>query len=217
MAVSDDHPGRSRLLQLPLELRHQIYSYLLHLDTPSTTSAPFPKTRPSAQAIVHPHILLANRQINREATPLLYTDNVFLAHPSLLTSFPRLRPWLPPLREAAVLPKIRRFQVTIRLDCDIPYDADAAAAAFTGLDELTVHVAQWSFMGCADDNLRVLEKVRGVRRVVIFGSTTGFEAYIAWLRDAMMSDAGAYVEEYVPSELPSWSERIHLRNNLITA
>lgn len=217
MGTIGDHPGVSPLLQLPLELRHQIYGYLLHLDNQRTACLPFPKTRPAAHATVHPHILLANRQINREATPLLYADNVFLAHPSLLTSFPRLRPWLPPLRESAVLPRLKRFQLTIRLDCDLPFDADAATAAFTGLEELTVHVVQWSFMGCADDNLRVLEKVRGVRRVVIFGSTTGFEAYIAWLREAMMSDVGGYVEDFVPSELPSWSERLHLRNNLITA
>lgn len=190
---------KTSLLSLPLEIRLQIYALLLSLPPYSKHS--------THQPPVHAAILLANRLINFEATPLLYS-NTFLAHPSLLSSFPRLRPSYAPVREASALRRIRRFHLVLRLDCDVPCSRHAFAAAFTGLDELVVDVVQAVFLGVGCANLRVLEGVRGVHRVTIRGSTTGFEDYIRWLEGVMMSEPGANVDDFEPSG----SERVHHLN-----
>lgn len=73
-------PPLPALLALPLEIRRQIYSHLL-LALPTHPilwpSAPLSKDRPRT---LHPALLLTNRQINYEATRLLYTHNRFSFH-----------------------------------------------------------------------------------------------------------------------------------------
>lgn len=142
---------------------------------------------------VHASLLLTCRLIHAEATPILYSLNTFVAHPSLLASFPRLRPWCSPVREAPALALVRRFHLTLRLDCDLPFTRERAARAFSGADELTVEAVQSMFLGVGCANLRVLEGVRGVRRVRIMGSTTGFEEYVRWLEGCMMTPEGGEV------------------------
>ncbi|KAH0493836.1 hypothetical protein TgHK011_000482 [Trichoderma gracile] len=205
---------RSRLHVPPLELRFQIYAHLLTIPpSPSSSSHSSSSKPPSHAALsatqppspressrVHPAILLANRQINWEATPFLYASNIFIAHPSLLTTFPRLRNWYPPLREAKTLaPRIRRFHVQVRLDLPLPFDREQAREAFSGLEELSVDVVQAMFLGVDCANLAVFEAVRGVKSVRFGGSTTGFEEYLAWLVGAMTSPVGTEVVPYEPA------------------
>ncbi|KAL0779392.1 hypothetical protein CaCOL14_003876 [Colletotrichum acutatum] len=161
-------------LELPCEIRLDIYALLLLIHPPLdkvNTSSP--------QARLHPAILSTNRQIHTEGTPILYGSNIFLAHAKLLASFPRLRPWYPPVRERSVLPRIHRFHVRLRLDCDPAFDAAAATAAFSGVDELVVEVWQAAFQSADHGALRVFEGVRAVKTVRIYGSITGFEDYHA--------------------------------------
>ncbi|PTB62849.1 hypothetical protein BBK36DRAFT_1128368 [Trichoderma citrinoviride] len=201
-------------MSLPLELRFQIYAHLLSLPASSSSHHALSSASPPSSSSdepsphhVHPAILLANRQINWEATPFLYASNIFIAHPSLLTSFPRLRNWYPPLREAAVLvPRmIRRFHVQVRLDLPLPFDREKARDAFSGLDELSVDVVQAMFLGVDCANLAVFDAVRGVKRVRFGGSTTGFEDYLAWLADAMTSPVGAEVPPFEPECESPWA------------
>jgi hypothetical protein len=198
---SSSSSPKASLLTIPLELRLEIYSHLLHL--PAYYKYEY---RPSH---VYPNILLANRQINWEATPLLYAENTFVAHPNFLASFPRLRSWYMPIREQSVVPLIRRFHVQVSLDCDIPYDQADVARAFSGIDELTIDLVQVMFMGSGYTNLRRFEAVRGVHRVTILGSTTGFEEYISWLRKTMMSDPGTKVDDFHPLH-PNWADQLTL-------
>ncbi|TWU77604.1 hypothetical protein ED733_007880 [Metarhizium rileyi] len=181
-----------RLLSLPLELRLQIYTLLLLLPPYSKHSI-----HPTS---VHAAILRTSRQVHAEASPLLYTQNVFLAHPSLLTSFPRLRENYPPVKEDLAIARIRRFRLLIRLDCDLPYSRETAAKALSHMDEVIVDVAQAVFLGAGCENLRVLEDVRGVGRVVIRGSTTGFERYADWLQGVMEAEK-AHVAAYMDEEV----------------
>lgn len=58
------------------------------------------------------------------------------------------------------------------------------------MDEVVVDVAQAMFLGAGYENLRVLEGVRGVGKVVITGSTTGFEGYVYWLKGVMEGEGG---------------------------
>lgn len=187
-------------LDLPLELREQIYTHLL-------TLAP---SHPTLQ----PAILTACRQTHAEALPILYGHNTFQCHPSLLASFPRLydpsAAWANPLAplKPASYPQLsestspglrlaRRWYLKARLDCGPFWGAEEVEGAFTGAEELTVEVWQTMFRECGNEVLRIFEGVRGVRRVRVWGSTTGMEGYVRWLEGAMRSPVGSRLEPYV--------------------
>lgn len=70
-----------------------------------------------------------------------------------------------------MLPRIRRFHIQVRLDCDPAYDAEAVTAAFSGADELVVEVRQSMFLGADHVTLQLFEGVRSVKAVRIYGST----------------------------------------------
>ncbi|KAH6611067.1 hypothetical protein Trco_001087 [Trichoderma cornu-damae] len=205
-------------MSLPLELRFQIYALLLSIPPqPKSSSHHHLSSRSEAPSYVYPAILLANRQINWEATPFLYS-NMFVAHPSLLATFPRLRSWYSPLREAkALVPRIHRFHVQIRLDLPLQFDRKAAAESFSGVDELSVDVEQSMFLGVGYDNLTVFDQVRGVKNLYISGSTTGFEDYIAWLRYAMTSPVGAEVAPYEAESVSPWAHIWSGHASLVTS
>ncbi|WDK11856.1 hypothetical protein CGRA01v4_03135 [Colletotrichum graminicola] len=175
--------SRCQFLDLPLEIRLDIYTHLL-LHPPIDK---LNKARPVIR--LHPAILAASRQTQAEGTAILYSKNIFLAHTTLLASFPRLRPWYPPIRERSVLQHIRRFHIRVRLDCDPAFDASAAAAAFSGVEELIIEVWQAVFQGADHATLRVFEGVRGVRDVKVYGSITGFKEYVRWLEGVMRRGA----------------------------
>lgn len=65
---------RPTLLTIPLEIRLQIYAYLLTL----TPLPIYSDNLTSSQPLVHPAILFVNHQINHEATRALYRDNTFI-------------------------------------------------------------------------------------------------------------------------------------------
>ncbi|KAM3560796.1 hypothetical protein MY1884_002741 [Beauveria asiatica] len=195
-AASPPPPShRTSFMVLPAEVRLQIYGYLLRLPPLTATStATIDEPRVSAG------ILRTSRQIHAEAAAVLYGDNVFLAHPSLLADFPRLRRWYTPVCAAAPLPRIRRFHLTLRLDCDPGFDRRRAAAAFAGAEELHIRLVQTFFLSAGKENLATLEDVRGVRGLTIRGSTTGFEKYVEWLARLMRSPPGTKAVPFAETE-----------------
>lgn len=161
-------------MQLPIELRLEIYKYLLvypHRNGMPVTPPECDKT--GRCRLLHPQILLTSRQINAEGTPVLCGQNAFLAHPTMLEGFPRLNATFPPVREVAVLPRIRRFYFKLRLDCDVSLRQEDVAMAFSGMGELVIDVWQAMFLGADHAALRILEGVRNVKRTQVIGSTTG--------------------------------------------
>ncbi|KAL6881601.1 hypothetical protein J3F83DRAFT_66682 [Trichoderma novae-zelandiae] len=221
-STSSQPSPRVGFMSLPLELRFQIYAHLLSIPPDSKSQSSSHHALSSAEpsprepSHVHPAILRASRQINWEATPFLYAGNIFVAHPSLLAAFPRLRNWYPPLREAKTLaPLIRRFHIQVRLDLPLPYGREAAAESFSGLDELSIDVVQAMFLGVDCANLAVFDAVRGVKTVRVGGSTTGFEEYIAWLVGAMTSPVGADVAPYEPECESPWAPLWSGHTNLV--
>lgn len=197
MAI-DTSRHQTGFLDLPLEIRLDIYQQLLEMPTYSKRRTP--------DAHIYPNLLLANKQINYEATHMLYNSNTFLAHPTMLASFPRLRPWSEPVKESSVLPRIRKFHVDVRLDCDLPYEKERVTESFSNIDELTIDINQAQYLGVGHGNLALFEDVRGVRRVTISGSTTGFEDYIKWLVNLMQSEQQTKPEEFI--EQPGWAGRL---------
>lgn len=213
--VLNSTPKMVTFLDLPFEIREQIYTDLLTL--PSSCDPTNPATAKTATTttvisspttngrLLHPAILSTCHQIHSEALPILYTKNTFQCHPKLLTSFPRLHhpsPAHKQLTETSCpgVKLIRRWYLHARLDCGPFWDADTVAKALTGAEELELEV--WQSMFRADGTelsavLRMFEGVRGVRRVRVWGSTTGVEGYVAWLEGAMRSHVGSAVEPYL--------------------
>jgi hypothetical protein len=205
MGLDHQQQHKTGFMDLPVEIRLEIYEMLLHIPACNEVA----RYNNDKLASVHAGLLLANRQINYEATSFLYSDNMFLAHPTLLASFPRLRQRYGPVKESSVLPRIRRFHIEVRLDCDTPYDRDQVTKAFSGLDELEVEVHQSMYLSAGHRNLHKFEGVRGVKHVKFSGSITGFDEYIDWLKQLMMSEPGTESGEFKPTH-ESWLNRLNL-------
>lgn len=201
-------------LDLPFEIREQIYNHLLILpshDSPANQNNP--NNTNTSLSLLHPAILSTCHQIHLEALPILYSKNTFQCHPKLLTSFPRLH-YTPPRSGPGAGPRkqltattcpgvglIRRWYLHARLDCGPFWDAATVAAALTGAEALELEVWQTMFRGdCGTEVLRRFEGVRGLRRVRVWGSTTGAEGYVAWLEGVMRSPVGSEVGQYEPAE-----------------
>ncbi|KAI0490926.1 hypothetical protein F4859DRAFT_28402 [Xylaria cf. heliscus] len=193
-------------LNLPLEIRLEIYAHLLTTPSYSPRSstpspAPFftPQTPPSP---LHPNILRTCRQLHAECIPILYSSNTFLAHTSLLTTFPSFfsaqhpHKTYAPVRSASLASLVTRYRVRLRLDVEPQFDRAGVTAQFSGRSELVVEVWQAGWRGAGPDALRLFEGVRAVRRARVTGSTSGFEAYARWLERAMMAAVGDYVRPF---------------------
>ncbi|RYP00066.1 hypothetical protein DL764_006616 [Monosporascus ibericus] len=197
-ARRDGAPPPATLLTLPLELRLEIYGYLLTL--------PITRQRRSKDARLHPTILRACRQLHAEALAFLLESNEFEAHPTLLASFPRLFPFPggSPVRDAAQAARVRRLRVRVRLDVEFLDDGgdgagegDEKVRQLSGLRELVLDVWQADWRAAGPRNLRRFEAVRGVGRARVVGSTGGFEDYARWLENTMMCAPGEDVGPFV--------------------
>lgn len=219
-------------LDLPFEIRDQIYCHLLIL--PDIYHNNDNNNKNNDGPLLHPAILSTCHQIHYEALPILYTKNTFQCHPTLLTSFPRLH-LLPPtttfsssLRTALRSPNtntktesksksrrppspppqltetscpgvalIRQWYLHARLDCGPFWTAETVRQALTGAEALELEVSQSQFRASGPEVLRLFEGVRGLRRVRVWGSTTGLEGYVAWLEGVMRLPVGSEVAPYV--------------------
>lgn len=197
----------SRLLSLPSELRNAIYELLLIQDS---RSAPADERQRSSSSGGGGHCICANvlrtcRQVHAEAAPILYGENMFVAHSNLLTALPSFllckvpnakgTTTLPPVTSLRVASMIRKFFFRVRLDIDSRFTARQASDCFTGLDVLEIEVFQPSYGTCDFTVLKLLEGVRGVGKASVAGSV-GDGHYARWLEAAMMSDVGVNLPDY---------------------
>lgn len=200
----------SPLLSLPPELRNAIWSLVLVHDTDRETARPLPRSPTLGQALrserLCASVLRSCKQANKEGTPILYGDNTFVAHSSLLAALPALLLRASPTRIAApvkhrrVADMIRRYHVHVRLDTDPRFTRLHAEESFTGVEELEIEVFQSMYGSCDFSVLQLFEGVRGVGKAVVQGSV-GDGRYADWLARCMMSPFGtevpAYSEEYI--------------------
>ncbi|KAI7587732.1 hypothetical protein KC316_g4874 [Hortaea werneckii] len=198
----------SPLFSLPPELRNDIWRYLL-IHTPSTPSSslnaidrkePHRRSSPRFGPRHPPHIcaniLRTCKQANTEATPILYGENTFNAHPSLLATLPSfllstlpVRVTLPPITHPRVARLIRKFSLHVRLDTDPRFTSVQAEESFNGVEELEIEVFQAMYGSCDFSVLALFEGVRGVGRAVVRGSV-GDGRYAGWLAESMMCPPG---------------------------
>lgn len=127
-------------LDLPGEIRNEIYKELLLIHPHSTR-------RILGDRPIYPQILIVCRKVHKEASQILYGENTFLAHHSLLAGMPRLRLYYDAVIDQRLIAQISRYHIRVRLDCDPQYSAAKVQEAFTGIDELTIEVLQSQFGG----------------------------------------------------------------------
>ncbi|EME86716.1 uncharacterized protein MYCFIDRAFT_151750 [Pseudocercospora fijiensis CIRAD86] len=198
----------SLLLNLPSELRNQIYEELLILKNHENQRNPR----------IHANILPTCHKIHAEATPILYTCNTFLAHPTLLAALPRflldrltLTPLPLPITHARVAKLIKRFFLHVRLDTDPRFSKTQATESFSGVEELEIEVFQSSYGTCDFGVLRLFEGIRGVGRARVQGSV-GDGGYARWLERSMMSgwkeEVRGFEEEFVGGDR-AWDAWTH--------
>lgn len=188
-------------LDLPGEIRNQIYILLLILPPPSLTD-PL-----STTASVHPSILQSCRQVHKEAKEVFYGSNVFMAHSKLLSGLPRLRPYYPPITTGSLISLVRRWHIRVRLDCDPFFSAEQAKAAFDDAEELIIEVLQTQFGSSDYGVLKRFEEVRGIKKARVYGSIASFPVYANWLRSLLMSAHSDLVEKYDAGELETITGR----------
>ncbi|TKA73401.1 hypothetical protein B0A55_04284 [Friedmanniomyces simplex] len=171
----------SRLLSLPPELRNAIWSLLLVHDLEVETRRPLNTLPPTSHALrrerVCANVLRTCKQANKEGTPILYGDNTFLAHSSLLAALPAFllrttptRIVMSPVKHSRVADMIRRYYIHVRLDTDPRFTRLQAEESFTGVEELEIEVFQSMYGSCDFSVLQLFEGVRGVGKAVVQGA-----------------------------------------------
>jgi hypothetical protein len=181
-----DPQDKSAFFSLPAELRNQIYEELLCPNTHNLKTLTDHDYQPCTTPLLYPAILATCRKVHEEAADLLYTTHIFHAHPSLLTSLPHLTSSAQPVLYPNVLSKIKRWQLTLRLDTDPRFTMSQATAAFSGAEYLDIRVWQSMFDGCDSSVLRLFLGVRGVKVAKVEGSLS--EELARWLETRMMME-----------------------------
>jgi hypothetical protein len=176
-------------LDLPGEIRNQIYFQLLIV-------LPVSVSQLLHHPPIYPQILGVCKKVHEEARRILYSCNTFLAHPNLLSSFPRLRLHYSTISSPTLISLIQRYHIRVRLDCDPNFSLKEANHSFTGIEELTIEVFQAQFGSSDYKVLRLFEGVRGVKRARIYGSVTSFPEYVQWLETAMVTPRDGVVERF---------------------
>ncbi|KAH6642164.1 hypothetical protein C7974DRAFT_430692 [Boeremia exigua] len=187
--ADSDQPMNSQLdslfFRLPAELRNQIYEDLLCANTPTKLVDLTNASRIPTPAPTYPAILSTCKRIHEEAKDLLYTTHIFHAHPSLLTALPHLMTTSHPVLYPTVLSKIRRWQLTVRLDTDPRFTAQQTTAAFSNAEFLEIKAWQSMFDGCNAAVLKLFTGIRGVKFARVIGSVD--DGLARWLEEKMMS------------------------------
>lgn len=131
-----------------------------------------PSPPKQAASFLFPNILASCSFINNEASKILYKENHFCAHPSLLTGMPfflyESRKLLTP--QIVSRRAIRRWHLQVRLDCDPRFDAAKLKEAFDGADELSVAASEAMYRSSGLHNLLMFAEIRGVKKTSVTGS-----------------------------------------------
>lgn len=184
--------SKTGFMDLPGEIRNKIYKLLLVIPPVHA-----PRKLGSDERVYPLPLLLLCKQIHTEGIDILYGQNTFIAHPTLLCSMPRLRHYYGTITSAYYTSLITRYWLRVRLDCDPQFTAHKAISAFNSCKEVTIEPWQAQFGSCDFHVLRLFENVRGVRKARISGSTSAFHDYAIWLEKSMMTESGQPVEKFV--------------------
>lgn len=195
----------SRLFSLPPELRNKIWVNVL-VQSADKGGASLNRPRRDASTRQQDRfcvrILRTCKQANNECTPILYGENTFRAHSSLLATLPSFliltgssRTTLPPVTSPRVAKMIRRFYIHVRLDTDPCFSKSQVEESFAGVEELEIDVFQAMYGSSDFSVLQLFEGVRGVGRAIVQGSV-GDGRYANYLARCMEMPSGGQVQAY---------------------
>lgn len=196
-ASDNDTTILSPLLALPGELRNIIYRLLLTSVIPTRMRRRMSQSHGSAPQDGLPLVSIAIallstcKQVYAEASPILYSENMFSAHPSLLISLPCLVNPSRQIRTPELGTRIRRWYIGVRLDTDARFKEEDATVAFSGAEELEIDASEAMFRTAGVKNLMLFQGVRGVGRAKVHGSVE--RNFAAWLERSMMTPIGMEV------------------------
>ncbi|KAL8869041.1 MAG: hypothetical protein Q9174_004569 [Haloplaca sp. 1 TL-2023] len=189
-------------LELPAELREIILRLLLIHETPIIAHACYHLKPPGKVLLgLTPAICRVSRAVHAEAIAILYSKNVFQAHPTFLATWPFAMDHQRPVLSGQCASQIKRWHVRIRVDVDPFYQAADVVRTFTGMDEVEIEVFRASWAIGTYEALEGFIKIRGVRRAKVHGSLG--KKYARWLEGVMMSPVGAEIVELDPQSLDS--------------
>lgn len=104
-------PLRSRLLELPPELREAIYEYIALAENPLVTFRLDSYQQDTYQQATQPALTRVSVQVRRESLPIYYSCNEFILHAEG-TKAADARRWL--ICNAHYLPRIRHLSLWVR-------------------------------------------------------------------------------------------------------
>lgn len=181
-----DRQEKSIFFRLPAEIRNQIYEELLCMNTVGIKHLTKHGYQYYEVMSTEPAILATCQKAHEEAIDLLYATHIFSAHPSLLTSLPHLMSLAKPVLYPTVLCRIKRWQLTLRLDTDPRFTMAQVTAAFSGAEFLDIRVWQSMYDGADSSVLKLFVGVRGVKVARVGGSVSMELA--KWLEERMMME-----------------------------
>lgn len=169
-----DYQSTSPLFRLPAELRNKIYTDLLCPETPISTSqlTTYTPSKKDEAKTLYPAILRSCKRIHAEASDMLYA-NIFSAHPALLTQSPYLNAPDRPVKQLSSIKKIKRWNLTIRLDTDPRFTKSQATEQFSGAEYFEIKVWQSMFDGADASVLGLFAGIRGVGVARVCGCHDG--------------------------------------------
>ncbi|KAK3703935.1 hypothetical protein LTR37_014153 [Vermiconidia calcicola] len=195
-------------MDLNTELRNRIWEFLLIQNTSTTRVCPVayrysaPTEITTRRRRFCANVLSTCKQIQTEGTPILYGENIFAAHPSLLAALPSFLLYatpekvrLPPVTCSRVAKLIRCYYIHVRLDTDPQFSKMQVEESFSGAKELEINVFQSMYGSCDFSVLKLFEGIRGVGKVSIQGSL-GDGKYADWLANTMQLPCGTFVAPY---------------------
>lgn len=198
LALFGDEIPLSPLLSLPGEIRNMIYRLLLTSPRLQVLRRILARNHCSPYVLeaipVTVAILSTCKQIHTEATPILYTENVFTAHPSLLIQMPCLVNPSKPICTPEIGRRIRRWYVAVRLDTDARFKEEEVTLAFSGAEELEVEATEAMFRSAGNGILMLFKGVRGVGTARVHGSVA--DDFARWLESSMMTPIDSEPERF---------------------
>lgn len=182
-------------LALPAELRNVIFRLLLTHTTPIIAHACY-RLKPPRQVSLglNPSICLVSHAIHAEANSILYSENIFQAHPTFLATWPFAMDPDRPVVSGQCTSRIRRWHVRVRLDVDPYYKATDVVQTFTGMDDVEIEVFRASWGIGTYEALEGFTRVRGVKKARVYGSLG--KRYARWLEGVITSPVGAEVDDW---------------------
>lgn len=180
-------------LTLPGEIRNQILRLVLTHRTQIVIHS-FSMFRPPCPVTLGlaTNILRTCKKVYHEGRSILYGENTFQAHPTLLTGITfALDSSLPLTLNCVAL--VRRFHIRVRADSDPFYHPSQVEAAFNNAEILEVEVFRSSFDVGDDAALQCFIGVRGVNSAKVHGSIG--DSFARWIERCMMRKAGDSLAE----------------------